>query len=400
MPLKGRDYYMNINNLDEATVGTFLELDLGQRNFMLTKATRLIHNALTCAITCVAMTGFVACGPNSSAPAANQAPQGPGGTGGGDVMLPQSSIEDVEAVVDKEFSGISAQFSGHYAIALSPFFDIGKNRALIESDFAKAFNETPELKRFRAIVANLLRDAKSVEKYGTHYLIDAPVMNSVLQSLHLNKKADGACSDSAQDHHDASVKEKTVCFSLKRVARVPQTALKTEVRALLAHEFMHSLGYDEADAQLMQRYFIFELGSGRMEIRQAIWNELRNIIKYATELRDVKPFNRVRELPPLGYVLMENGIRPFQPSRINVAISEKDKAVWLPRLEDQDRKIEDMSRKLAELAIGSTDGQNSAAEKAAAYEALMSELIVAEKLLFEFLPFKLSGKVLLDQTAH
>lgn len=75
-------------------------------------------------------------------------------------------------------------------------------------------------------------------------------------SVEIERKENGPChsengpSDSAVAHHK-------ICFSIERLAEIPKNALPLETSALALHEFAHVYEFNETQAQLAQRFFLF-----------------------------------------------------------------------------------------------------------------------------------------------
>ena len=51
-----------------------------------------------------------------------------------------------------------------------------------------------------------------------------------------------------------------ICMSLPLLRKIPSMILERQVLGLVAHEYMHTLGFGESDAQIVQKYFLKEVG--------------------------------------------------------------------------------------------------------------------------------------------
>lgn len=92
-------------------------------------------------------------------------------------------------------------------------------------------------------------------------------IRNILQVPNLILKTEGNCL--AKDNHtpDATVSSYSVntnlCFSIRLLQNIPPSELKMQVIALIVHELLHMLGYEEDVAKLIQRDFLiyFSLSS-------------------------------------------------------------------------------------------------------------------------------------------
>ena len=341
-----------------------------------------------CALAAAVVTNFVACQPNgaqspnapgSSTVAQQSSPQGPGGTGGGNVVLEKSTIAEVEAMVDREYAILPQMFTGG-AIALNPFYIIGEGHTpTVMSDFARLFATTPENSRLSEIASEIL--AGGVTSKPEHPVMLARI-ESILPFLKLEKRPNKPCDDTVKEHHDGSAHQMTICVSLQRLTRIPQSALKIEVRALLAHEFMHVLNYGESDAQLMQRYFIYENTTSKVSRTAKIVAQFYYESGYAKFVTDRPDLNDPNYAPfKYGYLDWTRDahlhfVEQFSPLLENEAI----KAAWLPRINAKRDRMQRLANELVGLALVGADPEN---KKLAVYEELAAEWVDAQKMAIE-----------------
>lgn len=242
-------------------------------------------------INCVACQPKGAQTPNGAKPASTVAqqssPQGPGGTGGGNVVLEQSTIAEVEAMVDREYAILPQMFAG-WAVMLNPFYNLNDGATPIDmSDFSRLITARPEAARLSRIAAEILAGG-AVRK--PNYPFALALIESILPLVKIEKRPDQPCDDTVKNHHDGSAHQTTICVRLQRLTRIPLSALKNEVSALLAHEFMHVLRYSEADAQLMQRSALFVQTNSKFSTVVQIVRQFgyeKGYVKFLTERPDL-----------------------------------------------------------------------------------------------------------------
>lgn len=104
---------------------------------------------------------------------------------------------------------------------------------------------------------------------------------------------DAACSSVDKKHATASIRAleigSPICVSKKELMRIPSESLEREIIALLIHEYLHALGFEEREAQLIQHAFlknykkIYPAGIGKVFIDKNYPEDLLVIMKSDTE---------------------------------------------------------------------------------------------------------------------
>lgn len=128
-----------------------------------------------------------------------------------------------------------------------------------------------------ARVLDILRGVKSAEE-----------LRSYIRATKIEKRVGRSCAAADGTHVEASVQmgnpSSAICFSVDQLRRLPRNLLPSQVEALVAHEFVHKLGYGESDAVLIQTYFLSEIVSGREKQRQSFVTNLQIAIDGAKGL--------------------------------------------------------------------------------------------------------------------
>ncbi len=78
-----------------------------------------------------------------------------------------------------------------------------------------------------------------------------------LMGIELEILNDRACHSKDKNHTDASVSKNTldatICFSLKKLTRIPKITLEEHIAGLWFHELSHMTGHNETDSQNMEK---------------------------------------------------------------------------------------------------------------------------------------------------
>ncbi len=361
------------------------------RDQMKPKANRTTETLLAGLFALVALTNFVACAPGrGGAPAPQLAvSDGPGGTGGGNVMLGTSKLSEVEAVVDREFENLLAPFTG-MAYAVRPFlrFDSACSGEPLEcdftpapTDFARLTETSDQLKRLNQIMRELTIGA-TPSRSNPDDFASAPRVASLQSKLQLEKRKDVPCEDSHRHHYDGSAHGTTICVSLDRLTRIPSSSLKAEIQALLVHELMHVLGYGESDAQLMQRYFIFENRTGSVQKVAEVVNQYGYEIGYSKMLIENPKLVDPNE-PMHGYFQWTRNAHLHFYEPILKLVSGRENINWELRVEAKRDRMQRIAAELVALAPSGADTEN---KKFATFKTLETEWLDAQKLALELVP--------------
>ena len=187
----------------------------------------------------ILMTGFLSSFANA---------HGGSAEGGGHTQISLSTPEQVSKAIDNAKVEFSEQFrSGSLWDMAQPYDQGRRNRA-----------RSGQPARLLEIVDQLIEQARA--KRG---MINNLVQNLVAETK-IEKRTSGSCSEDS--NLEGFVKmddpDSPICFSVELLQKIPTSLLKSQVLALTAHEFMHKLGYQEADAHLMQMYFLAEVATG------------------------------------------------------------------------------------------------------------------------------------------
>lgn len=182
--------------------------------------------------------------------------RGTSGAGGGDTLIVLSTPADVGAIIEDSVARFKGAFEqpkrenawivrGRYGLVSGMFF------APYESGKINLVGQNPE-------VMDLLRKI-------------AGRVEGVVDRTRIDKKTDGPCvtADGSAKHGAVHVDDpdSSICLSVALLQQLPKSVLKIQILGLVAHEFMHKLGYGEKEAVMVQRYFIEEIASRRAELR-------------------------------------------------------------------------------------------------------------------------------------
>ncbi len=111
----------------------------------------------------------------------------------------------------------------------------------IQNKIEEVFNERSEYRQSINDENKILRKKFSKFLMG----IDLEILN------------DRACHSKDKDHTDASVSKNTldatICFSLKKLTRIPKITLEEHIAGLWFHELSHMTGHNETDSQNMEK---------------------------------------------------------------------------------------------------------------------------------------------------
>lgn len=199
------------------------------------------------------------------------------------------------------YAGGSAEGGGHTRIALSSPEQVTKSLSEAKMKFFEEFR-FGSLRSFidksgyygdvsSTVVAGqparliqILKELQGRTRGETLYQLLQRDLNDTPFTL----KSSGPCVTADGSHTEGAVDmtdpKSPICFSVHLLQQVPASLLQMQVLGLVAHEYMHKLGYGEDDAYLMQMYFIAEVGTGLARTRQqTAWDivELRSSVKKA-----------------------------------------------------------------------------------------------------------------------
>lgn len=88
----------------------------------------------------------------------------------------------------------------------------------------------------------------------SNLFVDIDVQSFIDQVKIVAQKED--CLGKLHESKDGSAFDNTICLSSTRLARIPNETLTMEIDALAAHELAHLRGANEADAQIVQKWFL------------------------------------------------------------------------------------------------------------------------------------------------
>lgn len=136
--------------------------------------------------------------------------------------------------------------------------------------------------------ARLVEIINELENLVGHETLHETVLRK-LKDIPFDLKAAGPCLTADGSHTEGAVDlrdpNSPICFSVERLQQVPSSLLKMQALGLVAHEYMHKLGYGEADAYLVQMYFIAEVGTELARNRQESGASLLQLRSSVTKVR-------------------------------------------------------------------------------------------------------------------
>ena len=180
--------------------------------------------------------------------------------------------------------GGSAEGGGNTQVALSTTEQVSKAIDLAKEKFVKemklgtgslgSMTQDPDLSsRYFARAGQPARileimDLLSARAKAKNSFL-ANLIDEVVEKTKIEKRTSGSCGP--DQHLEGFVQmndpHSPICFNVQLLQRIPSGILKAQVLALMAHEYMHKLGFQEADAHLIQMYFLAEVSTGLADSR-------------------------------------------------------------------------------------------------------------------------------------
>jgi hypothetical protein len=223
--------------------------------------------------------GLAAC-THAHSPSAPETTGGEAG-GGGNTIVALSTRADVEEAIKDAHASLVYQFTDSMSL-LFHLFDCSDNYGgPVISEKANRDLQNPR-------VATILLDFSQNCKDLGAGMSSIPRFEAIEAQTKIEAKEQGPCRTEGGVDRDGAVvhpkdPQSPICLSVEALEKLPKELMRAQVLGLIAHEYTHKLGYGEDDAILMQKFFISEIASNRLESRGQLAGSIRQLDKTLQE---------------------------------------------------------------------------------------------------------------------